>query len=160
MSYNGSKIEYVYKSHRTERTELERVYAFDFIERMVQHIMSPDFKRIRYYGLHLPVRLKKLRRTVENAIRRTGRILKTTVKIIFSPNYRYRVKESIGTDPMICPYCQSEMELWIMYHPKYGIFYEGYDDYNKDLEKLKFEIEKNNNLKTKCCDIEQMLLPF
>jgi len=160
LSYNGSKVEYIYKSHRTERMELEKVYAFDFIERMLQHIMPSDFKRIRYYGLHLPAKLKKLRKTVENAIRRTGRIIKNTVKVIFSPNYRYRVKGSTGIDPMICPYCQAEMELWIMYHPKYGIFYEGYDDYNEDLESLKFEIEKINNLEMECCNVEQMLLPF
>ena len=55
---------------------------------------------------------------------------------------------------MICRYCQAEMELWIMYHPKYGIFYEGYDDYNKDLEKLKIEIEKINRLKMECSNVQ------
>jgi hypothetical protein len=32
---------------------------------------------------------------------------------------------------MICPYCNSEMVLWEMYHPLYGVFYERYDDYSE-----------------------------
>jgi hypothetical protein len=87
-------VEYVFKSHRTERLETEYTYAFEFIEKMIKHIMPKGFKRIRYYGLHLPVKAKKLRDTIENAIRRTGRFIKNTIKVIKKMNYRQIYNES------------------------------------------------------------------
>ena len=43
--------------------------------------------------------------------------------------YRQRFMESIKRDPIICPCCGAEMELFRLWHPKYGTFYEGFDDY-------------------------------
>jgi hypothetical protein len=72
-------------------------------------------------------------------------------------NYRKRYKESVGVDPLICPYCGSEMELWKMYHPDYGTFYEGYDDYSAIYGAQKEEVKDRE---IKFSNIEQMLLPF
>ena len=74
-----------------------------------------------------------------------------------SSNYRKRYKKSVGVDSLICPYCGSEMELQKMYHPDYGTFYEGYDDYSAIYGAQKEEVKDGE---IKFSNIEQMLLPF
>ncbi len=49
--YDGGKVKYHYKSHRTERVETEEVGVYTFIGRMIQHVLPKGFKRIRYYGV-------------------------------------------------------------------------------------------------------------
>jgi hypothetical protein len=95
---------------------------------------------------------------LEQALRYSGRIIKNTVKIIQKLNYRKRYKESVGTDPFICPYCGLEMELWEMQHPDYGVFYEGYDEYHEILYDTKKE--EVNDKKIASSNTEQMLLAF
>ncbi|MCP4180596.1 MAG: hypothetical protein GY756_22765 [bacterium] len=43
-------------------------------------------------------------------------------------NYRQRYANFLKRDPIICPNCGSEMELFRLWHSKYGIFYEGFDN--------------------------------
>jgi hypothetical protein len=45
--YDGTRVTYHYRAHRTERMEHETVDVDTFIGRMVQHTMSKGFKRIR-----------------------------------------------------------------------------------------------------------------
>jgi len=45
--YDGHRVTYHYRSHRTERVEHETVAVDTFIGRMVQHTMLKGFKRIR-----------------------------------------------------------------------------------------------------------------
>jgi len=49
--YDGERVTYHYRSHRTERVERETVDVDTFIGRMVQHTVPKGFKRIRYYGV-------------------------------------------------------------------------------------------------------------
>src|SRR5215217_6586151 len=49
--YDGERVTYHYRSHRTERVERETVAVDTFIGRMVQHTVPKGFKRIRYYGV-------------------------------------------------------------------------------------------------------------
>jgi len=46
--YDGHRVTYHYRSHRTERVEHETVDVETFIGRMVQHTVPKGFKRIRY----------------------------------------------------------------------------------------------------------------
>ncbi len=45
--YDGRRVTYHYRSHRTERTTYETVDVMTFIGRMIQHTMPKGFKRIR-----------------------------------------------------------------------------------------------------------------
>ena len=45
--YDGERVTYHYRSHRTDRVEHETVDVDTFIGRMVQHTMPKGFKRIR-----------------------------------------------------------------------------------------------------------------
>jgi hypothetical protein len=50
-AYDGQTVTYHYRSHKTEKVEKERVDAYTFIERMIQHVFPKGFQRIRYYGV-------------------------------------------------------------------------------------------------------------
>ena len=96
---------------------------------MIQHITPKGFKRIRYYGIQAPCKFEKIKETVITALTNIGRIVSGAVKIIKTMNYRQRYTESIKRDPIICSYCGAEMELFRLWHPKYGTFYEGFDNF-------------------------------
>jgi hypothetical protein len=49
--YDGQRVPYHDRSHRTERVEHETVEVATFIGRMVQHPLPKGFKRMRYYGV-------------------------------------------------------------------------------------------------------------
>src|SRR5262245_16743196 len=48
--YDGERVTYHYRSHRTDRVEHETVPVNTFIGRMVQHVMPKGFKRYRWLG--------------------------------------------------------------------------------------------------------------
>ena len=52
-------------------------------------------------------------------------IPKGAVKIITRLTYRERYEKSTGRDPLVCPHCRREMELWRIWHPTYGVIYDG-----------------------------------
>jgi Putative transposase len=57
--YDGERVTYHYRSHRTEWVERETVDGDTFIGRMVHHTMPKGCKRLRYYGCKLPRRLPR-----------------------------------------------------------------------------------------------------
>jgi hypothetical protein len=54
-----------------------------------------------------------------------GRLLKGTYRIAAQKTYRDRVLASTGRDPLRCPRCGGEMMLWKVWHPCYGMVYNG-----------------------------------
>jgi hypothetical protein len=44
--------------------------------------------------------------------------------IIARLTYRQRYAQSTGRDPLICPHCRGEMEVWRIWHPTYGVIYD------------------------------------
>ena len=51
-------------------------------------------------------------------------VVRGAVKIIARRTYRQRYEQSRGQDPLVCPYCQSEMGIWRIWHPTYGVIYD------------------------------------
>src|SRR5215216_4918800 len=49
--YDGQRVTYHYRSHKSERVEWETVAVYTFIGRMVQHVFAKGFQRIRYDGV-------------------------------------------------------------------------------------------------------------
>jgi Putative transposase len=49
--YDGQRVTYHYRSHKSERVEWETVAVDTFIGRMVQHVFAKGFQRMRYYGV-------------------------------------------------------------------------------------------------------------
>jgi hypothetical protein len=122
--YDGHRVTYHYRSHRTERSTYETVDVITFIGRMIQHTMPKGFKRIRYYGVQATKTFAKLKGIIRAALARVEGIVKGAVKIIARLTYRERYEKSTGRDPLICPHCQGEMRLLRIWHPIYGIIYD------------------------------------
>jgi Putative transposase len=122
--YDGARVTYHYRSHRTERVEHETVAVDTFIGRMVQHTMPKGFKRIRYYGVQATKTFAKVKGVSQAALAKVEGVVRGAVKIIARPTYRQRYEQSTGRDPLICLHCQGEMGVWRIWHPTYGVIYD------------------------------------
>jgi hypothetical protein len=122
--YDGRRVTYHYRSHRTERVERETVDVHRFIGRMVQHGVPKGFKRVRYYGVQATKSFARLKPLIQAALARVQHVIKGAIKIIAPMTYRQRYHQSTGRDPLRCPHCQGEMTLWRIWHPKYGVIYD------------------------------------
>src|SRR3989475_9447443 len=122
--YDGHRVTYHYRSHRTERMEHETVAVDTFIGRMVQHTVPKGFKGIRYYGVQATKTFAKVKVMIQAALAKVEGIVKGAVQIIARLTYRQRYAQSTGRDPFRCPHCQAEMEVWRIWHPTYGVIYD------------------------------------
>src|SRR6266566_8647200 len=122
--YDGKRVTYHYRSHRTERVERETIDVDMFIGRMVQHTLPKGFKRIRYYGVQATKTFAKVKGAIQTALAKVGGVVKGAVQIIARLTYRQRYEQSTGRDPLRCPHCGGEMGLWRIWHPTYGVIYD------------------------------------
>lgn len=122
--YDGQSVTYHYRSHKTERVERERVDVYTFIGRMIQHVFPKGFQRIRYYGVQAPKTFAKIKGLIQEALAKVRGIVKGAIKIIAAQSYRERYHQSSGRDPLRCPHCHHEMDVWKVWHPKYGVVYD------------------------------------
>jgi uncharacterized protein (DUF983 family) len=122
--YDGAQVTYHYRSHRTNRVERETVAVETFIGRMMQHTMPKGFKRIRYYGVQATKTFAKVKVAIQAALAKVEGVVKGAVQIIARLTYRQRYEQSTGRDPLRCPHCRSEMGVWHIWHPTYGVIYD------------------------------------
>jgi len=122
--YDGARVTYHYCSHRTDRVEHETVDVETFIGRMVQHTLPKGFKRIRYYGVQATKTFAKVQVLIQEALAKVEGVIKGAVRIIARLTYRERYAQSTSRDPLICPHCRSEMGVWRIWHPSYGVIYD------------------------------------
>jgi hypothetical protein len=104
--------------------EHETVAVDTFIGRMVQHTMPKGFKCIRYYGAQATKTFAKVKVGMQVALAKVEGVVKGAVKIIARLTCRQRYEQSTGRDPLICPRCRSEMGVWRIWHPTYGVIYD------------------------------------
>jgi hypothetical protein len=121
--YDGQRVTYHYRSHRTERMEYETVPVDTFIGRMVQPTLPKGFQRIRYYGVQATKTFAQVKGMIQAALTKVEEVVKGAVKIIARLTYRQRYEQSTGRDPFRCPHCQGEMAVWRLWHPTYGVIY-------------------------------------
>src|SRR5262245_12527297 len=115
--YDGQRVTYHYRSHRTERGEHETGDVHIDIARIAQHTTPKGFKRIRYYGVQATKTFAKVKGVIQAALAKVEGVVKGTVKIIARLTYRQRYEQSTGRDPLICPHCQGAMGVWRIWHP-------------------------------------------
>lgn len=128
VSYRGKEVTYWYKDHKTRSREVVTVPVMTFIGRMVQHILPKGFMRIRYYGLQATRTFNKWVSAIKEGLRKAGRIIKGVYEVVARKDYRERYKEMSGRDPLRCRYCGVEMDLWEIWHPKYGVIFNEYEN--------------------------------
>ena len=122
--YDGHRVTYHYRSHKSERVERETVEVYTFIGRMVQHVFPKGFQRIRYYGVQATKTFAKLKGLIQEALAKVKGIVKGAIKIIAPLTYRQRYQQSTGRDPLRCPHCHSDMGVWRIWHPTYGVIHD------------------------------------
>jgi Putative transposase/Transposase zinc-binding domain len=122
--YDGQQVTYHYRSHKSERVERETVDVYTFIGRMVQHVFPKGFQRVRYYGVQATKTFAKLKRMIHEALAKVQGIVKGAIKIIAPLTYRQRYQRSTGRDPLRCPHGQSDMGVWRIWHPTYGVIHD------------------------------------
>jgi hypothetical protein len=122
--YDGHRVPYHYRSHKTERVERETVDVYTFIGRMVQHVFPKGFQRVRYYGVQATRTFAKLKHMIHDALAKVQGIVKGAIKIITPLTYRQRYQQSTGRDPLRCPHCHSDMGVWRIWHPTHGVIYD------------------------------------
>ena len=94
----------------TELTEKYFLSLQEFFTRLIRHVPSPYFHRTRNYGIFSSRSKKKLLKIAQD--------LKPAaygVQIFLeSPKttFRERIKDKTGKDPLLCPKCHTEMELY------------------------------------------------
>ena len=118
--YDGKTVGYWYRDHKTGQIEHETLPALRFIGRMVQHILPKGFHRIRYYGLHGNVRYQKMRERLADIIPAQTPSDPRGYRVLPAKPFQQRFFDSFGKDPLLCPKCDNEMSLELIYHPKYG----------------------------------------
>jgi hypothetical protein len=88
--YDGERVTYHYRSHRTDRVEREAVDVHTFIGRMVQHALPKGFQRIRYYGVQATKTFAKVKVLIHEALAKVRGVVKGAIKIIARLTYRQR----------------------------------------------------------------------
>lgn len=132
MEYNGEEVAYWWRDHRSNKREYARIGVMRFIGRMVQHILPKGFQRIRYYGLHGTCKAEKVRELLARLLKVTAQVIEGAYKVTAEKGYRGRIVMAFGVDPFLCKRCGTELELEQIYHPKYGVIYDGRKELMRD----------------------------
>ena len=66
--YDGPRVTYHYRSHKSEHVERETVAVYTFIGRMIQHVFPKGFQRIRYYGVQATKTFAKVKVMIHAAL--------------------------------------------------------------------------------------------
>jgi len=124
LRYDGQRVRYWYRDHKTGKREEVEMPVLRFIGRLVQHILPKGFHRIRYYGLHATCKHQRVRSFLKTILVAMGRAIKGTYRVVARQTYRERILASTGRDPLRCPRCGGAMRLWKVWHPRYGVVYD------------------------------------
>jgi hypothetical protein len=122
--YDGESVTYHYRSHQTDRVAQEPVDVLTCIGRLVQPTMPTGFKHMQYDGVQATKTFAKVKMIMHAALAKIEGVIQGAGKIIARLTSRQRYEQSTGRDPFRCPHCQSEREVWCIWHPTYGVIYD------------------------------------
>ena len=122
--YDGQWVTFWYESHEEKRRVYRRLEAGKFIELVIDHIPLKGFKMVRHYGLYARrskgIALEILSKC-RNFLQQSFSFLSAPAKVL---GWRQRLIQTFGKDPLLCPRCGEEMELWRIWHPRYGDLFD------------------------------------
>ena len=111
IAYDGKQVTFWYKDTETEQKITVTMDKFEFIGLLLSHIPEKNFKIVRYVGIYS-----------RRGYRHTQTEFHDAEMILIKKSWRDEIKKTFDYDPLICPYCNTEMEL-------IGICYEGTENY-------------------------------
>jgi len=112
LDYDGSYVTFSYESYGKQL--IKKMPKFEFIKAVLIHVSSKHFKTIRRFGLYSRRSSKKFQ---------IAESLPGQSDLTHSPyfNWRKNVTSFTKDDPLLCPQCKGEMELFsITYFDKFG----------------------------------------
>jgi len=129
--YDGEYVQYCYREHPTDKKVSIKISAYEFIARLIQHIPPRGLKPIRHYGLYARNKYKKVKEIIDKIFNYAESISQEFLSFLNLPsftNYRERLENSFGIDPLKCPNCGEQLILYEIWHPKYGTVYSIFRD--------------------------------
>lgn len=131
IKYKNKRVVFWYIDHKTEKKVVEDIEVKEFMGRLLMHIPPKYFKMARRYGIYSSNIAKKVSKYVGliKYIKSGLKKFQYTIKEYWNKkdikiSWREMMIESFSKDPLECKNCGSEMELWEIWHVKYGkIFY-------------------------------------
>ena len=126
ISYDGEMVKFWYEDHKTGEVMERELRVLDFIGKIIMHIPKKNFKMVRRYGLYRRDLNKISKKSVELQLYYKGKSKVNTET--GKKTWKQRIIDSFGKNPIKCPKCGKEMELWEIWNEKsgtiYHIFYE------------------------------------
>ena len=100
--YDGTNVVFEFLDHKDKRHKHFHCTAFEFIERLIQHIPAKSFKMVRYYGV-LSFRTRgKLLQIIYKLL---GQVVTEPKKITYADLFKGFLRE----DPFKCIVCGARM---------------------------------------------------
>ncbi|MGE7611879.1 MULTISPECIES: transposase [Paenibacillus] len=111
VSYDHHKVHYWYEDHRTGKRVDVVSPVMKFIYDLVQHIPPKHFRMVGRYSLYSRGKNKESQKVINLWWYMIHKQIEMTfpVKERKKKNYRQRMLESYGRDPMLCPCCNHRM---------------------------------------------------
>ena len=134
QGYDGKTVTFSYEDHETGETKLEKLPVLQFIGRLIMHIPKKGYQMVKRYGLYA--------RHIKPVFKRALELARKAKQLVFNffsrrDTWRQRIIRRFQQDPLLCPICGAEMELWFIWHPEYGAIYDIITDSPAENEKTK-----------------------
>lgn len=139
--YDGEIVTFWYMSHETKKKETLTLSVLDFIGKVVQHIQKKGFRFVRRYGLYSR-RKNKISQTIVDLYKFMKQmnivdlLRKKKNRVLRNKRWKERIIECFGENPIQCQRCKKEMELYRIWHYKYGKIYNLLDKPKYEREEL------------------------
>lgn len=108
--YDGQFVTFKYIDKTDGKEKREKITVEEFIGRLIRHIPDENFKTIRYYGVYSRRKKKKSKELVAIFQQTVRRNIVKVKRIMKRRNWRERIKDQTGKDPMVCKKCQCYYE--------------------------------------------------
>jgi hypothetical protein len=131
IEYDGKEVKFWYEDHKTKQRIEETLTVEKFIGKLLMHIPPKHFKMARSYGIYagsIAVKVKKcfgLLKYIKSGLKAIQYTLKNYWKKKSQKlTYRELMIRNFSKDPLKCRRCGGVMELWEIWHKKYGYIYD------------------------------------
>lgn len=146
INYDGEEVTFWYKNHDYGHKVVVTIGVLEFIGRITQHIAPKGFRTVRRYGVysrtknkiskeivHLYNFMKQM--SIKNLIEEKKKINER------KKNWKERIIESFGVNPILCDKCGKEKMLWKIWHKDYGLIYDIRK--TRNMEEVLYEPKEN-----------------
>jgi hypothetical protein len=72
----------------------------------------------------------KIKGLMQTALAKGKGVVKGAIQIIAPMTYRQRYRQRTGRDPLRCLHCHSDLEVWHIWHPTYGVIHDELEGVN------------------------------